>query len=110
MHAVESNLFHLLITSDDIALLLVITSLGVKEETPMNKNDICNYYSSLLLYKKLLSNGSISKEEYNAIESYLAKKYCIKIDSIIRSNELINTSFRVIYGNEEKEVISSENK
>ena len=62
----------------------------------MNKDNICKYYSSLLLYKKLLFDGEISEQEFDKIENRLAKKYCIKIDSIIRSNELINSSFRVI--------------
>lgn len=109
VRVVEKSLFHLLIANDYIALLIAITRLDAKEETPMNEHNICNYYSSLLFYKQLLSNGDISQEEYDKIETFFAKKYCIKIDSVIRSNELINTSFRVIYGSEKKEVISNEN-
>ena len=74
----------------------------------MNKN-IERYYSSLLMYKKLLVDGEISQDEYDKIESKLAKKYCIKTDSIIRSNDLINSSFRAMYIHESKEVNSNEN-
>lgn len=76
----------------------------------MNKTNICKYYSSLLLYKKLLFDGDISQQEYDKIETNLAKKYCIKIDSIIRSNELINSSFRAIYVSAKKEVITNDCK
>ncbi len=76
----------------------------------MNKDNICKYYSSLLLYKKLLFDGEISEQEFDKIENRLAKKYCIKIDSIIRSNELINSSFRAIYVGAKKEVKTNDSK
>ncbi len=76
----------------------------------MNKDNLCKYYSSMLMYKKLLFNDEITNDEYNKIESFLADKYCIKINHIIRSNDLISSSFRVIYGNAKKEEKSNDNK
>lgn len=78
------------------------TRLDARVVTPMNNTNICNYYSSLLMYKKLLSEGEITKQEYEKMEAHLAKKYCIKIGSIIRANELINSSFRAMYISAEK--------
>lgn len=45
----------------------------------MNKANICKYYSSLLLYKKLLFDGVISQQEYDKIETYLAKNIVSKL-------------------------------
>ena len=74
----------------------------------MNKDNICKYYSSLLLYKKLLFDGEISEQEFDKIENRLAKKYCIKKVSLYRANDLINTPFRVMYIHGKKEVKSNE--
>lgn len=63
----------------------------------MDKTNLANYYSALLMYKKLLVDGDISQQEYDKIEYHFANKHCIKIDSIIRTNNLINSSFRANY-------------
>lgn len=40
----------------------------------MNRENLERYYHSLLPFKKLLSEGEISKEEFDKIEGFLAKK------------------------------------
>ena len=62
------------------------------------------YLLSIENLKAMYKDGLIDAKDYQKAESFLAKKYCIKIDSIIRSNELINSSFRAIYVGAKKEV------
>ena len=67
----------------------------------MNNNE--QYLQALNLIILMRKSGVISDSEFKKSESFLAKKYCIKKGSLLRPNELINTSFRAIYMTEEKE-------
>lgn len=59
--------------------------------------DLERYLSALCLLRQMRSEGVISNQDFAKAERYLAKKYCIKKDSIYRPNDLINSSFRAIY-------------
>ena len=48
----------------------------------------------------MLKQQIISQEDAIKSESFLAKKYCIKPDSIYRLNDLINDENRVMYSSE----------
>ena len=48
----------------------------------LNFDNIRNYYNSLIIIKSMLNQQIISKEDAIKSESFLAKKYCIKPDSI----------------------------
>ncbi len=63
----------------------------------MNRTNIDQYHSSLSVVKSMFAKGLIDEKDYKKAESYLAKKYCIKKDSLYRMNDLINNRFRVIY-------------
>ncbi len=58
------------------------------------RSNLEKFNASLLIAKKLLSNGDISTEDYNKIEEKLASKYCIKITSLYRHDSLIKGSQR----------------
>lgn len=68
------------------------------------------FTASLAIVKSLLFKGEISKEEFYQAEDHLAKKYCIKIDNLYRSNDLILFGFRGIYMNDKKEEIANGSK
>lgn len=59
-------------------------------------SDLKHYLASLSLIQSMRNKGIINEEEYNKAEAFLAKKYCIKIVSIYRPNDLIISPFRVI--------------
>lgn len=63
----------------------------------MNRVNIEQYHSSLHTFKLMHQKGLINDKDFKKVESYLAKKYCIKNDSLYRTNYLINNPFRVIY-------------
>ena len=63
----------------------------------MDRTNIENYQSSLSIVVSMYKNGLISDKDYLKAESHLAKKYCIKKDSIYRQNDLIFTQKRAIY-------------
>lgn len=66
----------------------------------LNYDNIRNYYNSLIIVKSMLNQQIISQEDAIKSESFLAKKYCIKPDSIYRLNDLINNENRVMYSSE----------
>ena len=66
----------------------------------LNYDNIRNYYNSLIIVRNMLNQKIISQEDAMKSESFLAKKYCIKPDSIYRLNDLINDENRVIYSSE----------
>lgn len=66
----------------------------------LNYDNIRNYYNSLIVVKNMLNQQIISQEDAIKSESFLAKKYCIKPDSIYRLNDLINNENRVMYSSE----------
>lgn len=57
------------------------------------QQSIERYSVAMLFAKKMLESSIISNEDYDKIEDKIAQKYCIKIDSIYRTNDLINSSF-----------------
>lgn len=59
-------------------------------------SDLKHYIASISLIQSMRKKGIINEEEYNKSEAFLAKKYCIKIVSIYRPNDLIKSPFRVI--------------
>lgn len=61
----------------------------------MNQNEI-NYLNAITQAKQMLSKGLISREDYFKIEDKMAKKYNLGKTSLYRTNDLINSSFRVI--------------
>ena len=63
----------------------------------MNRDNICQYMNSLAVIKSMHKFGIINDKDFKKAEKILAKKHCIKIGSIYRSNELINNQFRGIY-------------
>ena len=53
----------------------------------LNYDNIRNYYNSLIIVKSMLNQQIISQEDAIKSEFFLAKKYCIKPDSIYRLND-----------------------
>lgn len=66
------------------------------------------YLLSIENLKAMYKDGLIDAKDYQKAESFLAKKYCIKKVSLYRTNDLINTPFRVMYIHGKKEVKSNE--
>lgn len=54
------------------------------------------YYSSIQQARLMLKMGIIDDQDFIKMEDKMAKKYCIKICSLYRSNDLIN---RICRGN-----------
>lgn len=48
------------------------------------------YYSSIQQARLMLKMGIIDDQDFIKMEDKMAKKYCIKIYSLYRSNDLIN--------------------
>ena len=62
----------------------------------MDQNEI-NYLNAITQAKSMLSKGIISWDEYLKIEEKMAEKYNLEKTSLYRANDLINSSFRVMY-------------
>lgn len=75
----------------------------------MDRANLENYQSSLSIVKAMLVQCVISDKEYKIAEAVLAKKYCIKKDSLYRQNDLIFSSKRVMYSTSKVEVKNGEN-
>lgn len=56
------------------------------------QQSIERYSVAMLFAKKMLDSSIISGKDYEKIEDKIAQKYCIKIDSIYRVNDLINST------------------
>lgn len=69
----------------------------------MNRVNIEQYHNSLATIIQMHQNELINDKDFKKAENYLLKKYCIKIDSLYRTNYLINNPFRVIYIMQKKE-------
>lgn len=65
----------------------------IKMNNQEYQQSIERYSVAILFAKKMLDSSIISSEDLNKIEDKIAQKYCIKIDSIYRTNDLINNSF-----------------
>ena len=70
----------------------------------MDRYDVESYYSSLAVIKSMLKINLIDIDEYKKSEALIAKRHCIKDDSIYRTNYLINPGFRAINVTNHKEV------
>lgn len=60
------------------------------------EDNIFKYIHSIKQILSLFKKGIISELEYEKIEAKLCAKYCINIDSLIRTKYLIKNCFRVI--------------
>mgnify|MGYP000896488445 CR=1 FL=1 len=74
----------------------------------MNKEhriNVENYYASLMQLKRMLALNIISNDDFIRCDGIIADKYCIKISSIYRSNNLIHSSFRgnIVHSKEDKQ-------
>ena len=67
-----------------------------------NKN-VEQYTASMKIVELMLDKGLIDEDDFKKSETFLAKKYCIKPDSVYRSNHLLFQRNRVIYMNEKQE-------
>lgn len=74
-----------------------------KEGVASNMTPLERYMASIKVLEKMVKEGLINEKEYMKAESFLAKKHCIKPDSIYRSNHLLFLRNRVIDSNAEKE-------
>lgn len=61
------------------------------------------YTASMKMVESMLDKGLIDEDDFKKSEAFLAKKYCIKPDSVYRSNHLLFQRNRVIYMNEKQE-------
>ena len=61
------------------------------------------YTASMKIVELMLDKGLIDEDDFKKSEAFLAKKYCIKPDSVYRSNHLLFQRNRVIYMNEKQE-------
>ncbi len=61
------------------------------------------YTASMKMVELMLDKGLIDEDDFKKSEAFLAKKYCIKPDSVYRSNHLLFQRNRVIYMNEKQE-------
>lgn len=62
----------------------------------METRNMEQYLSSKKVIESMLIRGIISSEDFKKADDYLAKKYCIKSDSIYRTNHLLFYGNRVI--------------
>ena len=67
-----------------------------------------SYLLSIENIKNMLKQGIIDESDFLKAERFLAEKYCIKKVSLYRENDLINSSFRVMYIHGKKEVKNNE--
>lgn len=70
----------------------------------MNRELFESYLTSLLVFKKMMIKGILTRDEYIKTENLLAKKYCINKGNLYRQNDLILSDFRAIYVLDNKEV------
>ncbi len=75
-------------------ILKLGTRKGVKSLTKDHRINVENYIACLVQIKQMLKLGIINKNDFNKMETIIADKYCIKISSIYRLNDLIDSSFR----------------
>lgn len=69
----------------------------------MNMDNLNRYVNAVKVAEVMLQKGIITKDDFYKVESELAKKHCIKPNSIFRLNDLINDAKRVINSNTKKE-------
>ena len=69
----------------------------------MQNENLEQYVASMIVVKTMFDSNLIDEEDYKKSEAYLAGKYCIKPNSIYRSNHLLFLRNRVINMNEKQE-------
>ena len=78
---------------------------GTKNERVVSDMDLnsMHYINSMNQIMVMRKKALITDKDFIKVEEKLCKKYCIKIDSLIRKNYLINYPFRVMYIGEKEE-------
>ncbi len=69
----------------------------------MNMDNLNRYVNGIKVMETMFIRNIIDEEDFIKAETHLAKKHCIKPNSIFKLNDLINEAKRVIYGNTKKE-------
>jgi hypothetical protein len=69
----------------------------------MNIDNLNRYVNSVKVIEMMFVRSIINEEDFIKAEMHLAKKHCIKPNSIFKLNDLINEAKRVIYSNTTKE-------
>ncbi len=69
----------------------------------MNMDHLNRYINGVKAIESMFQKGIITEEDFIKAESNLAKKHCIKPNSIFKLNDLINEAKRVINSNTKKE-------
>ena len=66
-------------------------------------DNLNRYVNGIKVMETMFIRSIINEEDFIKAETYLAKKHCIKPNSVFKLNDLINEAKRVIYGNTKKE-------
>lgn len=69
----------------------------------MNMDNLNRYVNGIKAMETMFIRNIIDEEDFIKAETYLAKKHCIKPNSVFKLNDLINEAKRVIYSNTKKE-------
>ena len=69
----------------------------------MNMDNLNRYVNGIKVIEMMFIRSIIDEEDFIKAETHLAKKHCIKPNSIFRLNDLINNTERVIYSTTKKE-------
>jgi hypothetical protein len=93
---VESISQHMETRNKSIVLTFATFKLAIRMGgEQMNKEhriNVENYYASLIQLKRMLTLNIISIDDFVRCERIIADKHCIKVSSIYRSNDLIDSS------------------
>jgi len=69
----------------------------------MNMDNLNRYVNGIKVIEMMFMRSIIDEEDFVKAETHLAKKHCIKPNSIFKLNDLIIEAKRVIYSNTKKE-------
>lgn len=69
----------------------------------MNMDNLNRYVNAVKAIESMFLKGIITEVDFVKAESNLAKKHCIKPNSIFKLNDLINDAKRVINSNTKRE-------
>ena len=69
----------------------------------MNMDNLNRYVNGIKVMETMFIRNIIDEEDFIKAETHLAKKHCIKRNSIFKLDELIIEAKRVIYSNTKKE-------
>jgi len=68
----------------------------------MNMDHLNRYINGVKAIESMFLKGIITEEDFIKAELYLARKHCIKPNSIFKLNDLINEAKRVINSSTKK--------